>query len=204
MICDRDKATWAALQNRWPDTEVFPCTWHLFRNLRRRAWPDLKEWLDKRIVNPKTFTTPERYQVLIDEVEDLLHRPPSYFEGDDEHLDQQPDALKKVDDWLDKAHEDINRALRAEHQPLSTGALENPLRVKIKHALEDRKELLDNLDRLNHLLRLIHLRQRGVVQEEQWGQLLMEHLKKQGGTPAVKRQAVDACRTRLIPNSPYV
>lgn len=204
VICDRDKATWAALQHRWPETEVFPCTWHLYQNLQRKAWPDLEEWLDDTVVNRKTFTTPENYKELVDRVDYLLHRPPGYFEGPDENLTQQPDALGEVDDWLDKAHEDIDRALRTEHQPLSTGALENPLRVKVKQALEDRKDLLDNLDRLNHLLRLIHLRQRGVVQEQQWGRLLMKHLKNQGGTPAVKRQAVDGCRTRLIPNSRYV
>lgn len=204
VVADRHDGLRGALENYWPETTYFPCSWHLYQNLKRRVRKGgLEEEIPDQLINPKTFTTPDHYSRLLDQVEYLLKRGRKFFGYERETQDKKLDGLKAIDDWLDGAHEDIQRALDTPHAPLSTGGLEKPLRTAVKNALEDRAHLFDNLDRLNHLLVLMQLNQLGYANERDWASLLMEHLAANQGRPAQERQAIDVSPNRIQPNSPH-
>lgn len=193
VVCDRDTALRPAIRRKWPDADVFPCTWHLYKNLYGLLVDaKLRDFLPQRILNEKTFTTPKRYGRLIDHVEYLLLGGWTGLTEDEQEL------LKEIDDWLDEAHEDIDRSLNTEHAPLSTGALEKPLRVEVKNALYDRRHLIKNLDRLDHLLTLMQLRQMGHAEERAWTRLITEHLEGGQSHQPAPRQDVDKSTRRAL------
>lgn len=204
VVADRHGGLRGALESHWPETTYFPCTWHLHQNLERRVRKgDLQEEIPEKFINPGTFTTPKHYSSLVDRVADLLQRGREHFGFERETQEKKLDGLKGIDDWLDDAEEDIERALDTPHAPLTTGGLEKPLRNDVKNALDDRAHLFDNLERLNHLLVLMQLNQLGYTNERDWASLLMGHLESNSGTPGHQRRAVDATSSRIHPHSPY-
>lgn len=103
-------------------------------------------------MNESTFTNLDDYGKMLDRVEALKQTSASFFAEDGKSRDEHPQALLELDSWLERTEPDIVRALQTPHQPLTTGALECPLRERVQGALYDRKDRLDNLDRLNDLL----------------------------------------------------
>lgn len=162
VVCDRHGGLRAALREKWPDTTVFPCTYHLGKNLSRKVRGGLGAEIPDSLISPSTFADLNAYSHLEDRIRYLVKRGPSAFD------DETWAALGELDEWLSDVHDHVERSLGTPHAPLSTGGLEKPLRIDVKNALYDRRHLFDNLDRLNHLLVLMALRDRGVADERQW------------------------------------
>lgn len=79
------------------------------------------------------------------------------LEGDlSEFSDKQKEGLEKLQRWVGKHQSKIVQSLVEWHWPVSIGALERALRT-VKDALFDRRYNLKNMERLQHLLYLIHL-----------------------------------------------
>lgn len=193
VVCDRDTALAPAIRRKWPDADIFPCTWHLYKNLYGLLVDaKLRDFLPRRILDEKTFTKPKLYGRLIDHVEHLLTDGWTSLTNDEQEL------LEDIDDWLDDAHDDIDRSLEKKHHPLSTGALEKPLRVEVKNALYDRRHLIKNLDRLDHLLTLMQLRQLGEAEEREWARRLADHIRARQQHQPAPRQQVDSTTRRAL------
>lgn len=184
VVCDGDDAIIGAVGECWPDARVFRCTAHLMvqaqEHLRRSG---LRETPLGRSVNKKTFTTSRRwghFQLGVQHLED-----DGLLEG------LSPTQLREVERlrlWtFDRARPHIGFGLTNPHSPWTTGGLEHYLR-RIKKSLFDRRFVIRNLARLDHLLVLMQLAHLDVADEVHWARILRQLHLDYGGAPPPRRR----------------
>jgi hypothetical protein len=188
VVCDRHRSLILAIRAVWPGMKIYPCAYHLGENLsglirKGGLWGTGLE----RMSHAGTFSTPKFYGALLDVIEALKN-------GDYKLDKKQQCGIAKIEDWLASINDDVVRSLGEHHAPFSTGGLEQPLRA-IKNHLYDRRAVLKNLDRLDDLLTLFQMNQRGVANERAWAEVLRgAHLEGEGRI--FGRREVDISRRR--------
>lgn len=183
VVCDGDPALLAALEKKWPDIPIFRCTAHLTMQAQERVRvAGLRETPFGQSINEKTFTGRRRW---------------SWFRMGLDYLEEhdltaglsrsQLVAVTALRDWADRVAPAVEFGLEHDHAPLTTGALEQALRV-VKNSLYDRRLVLRNLDRLDDLLILFQLARLGLASEPQWARVLRDHHLRRGGKPPARRR----------------
>lgn len=178
IVCDAHSGMLKVIQERWPQTEVYLCEWHLRHALERL--------LEK--IGAST-------------AEALLPRTEAAFAG--QHFWSQFDAeARQLDDdrmsaWLDRWSPIITAQLSrrrrgandASDQPRSTGGLETFIKP-IQAALYRRRYGMKNRERLNRLLLLLQLEANGHADERMYAKDIRDWLELTGGRPATPRRAI--------------
>ncbi|MDQ2761500.1 MAG: hypothetical protein M3Y17_14040, partial [Actinomycetota bacterium] len=166
------------IRERWPQTEVYLCEWHL-----RHALERLLEKIEGEVAEqllPRTesaFIGPRFWEI---------------FDRDARRLENQ-----RVNAWLDRwspiiASQFPRRRPPASisgDQPRSTGGLETFIEP-IEAALYRRRYGLKNRERLNRLLLLFQLEANGHADERTYAKNIRDWLEPTDGRPATPRRAL--------------
>jgi hypothetical protein len=181
VVTDAEHALLGAVRSAWPNATHYPCVHHLKANVTSR--------LRKAGLNVPTnpvvqaldgaFTSTWRYYLF---QQTLRHQISLFPVSSDEGR-----ALARVARW-DAANEaTILRNAATRHEPESTGALEAELSVISGH-FGERGANLKNLKRVEHLVTLYALRQRGDGDAREWASVLREYHEATGGAPPPRRR----------------
>lgn len=191
VVCDRQPALVKALSQLWPETRVYPCSFHLYQNVAEDLRKgNLRESALREALNEGTFRKAASYARFLSTLRRFARSPQA--EG---LTPAQHDAAKKLLRWFKTHHWVISRSIREPHAPYSTGGLEQPLRV-IKNALFDRRALFKNLERLDALLVLLQLSYNGLANPKKWADLMRHaHDLRHGKVPG--RRGIDRTHRRL-------
>lgn len=169
-----------ALAQKWPGTRIYPCTQHLRMNVDEIIrLGKLRGESVAALVHEKTFVRRSDYDALVAEV-DRLHQDQDACESLSK---DQKEGANRLDGWLTTNGPAIEQSISEPHAPLTTGGLENPLYV-VKNALKYRRKVLRNLQRLDHLLVLLQLRQNGRIDERAWAQVIRRQHEPYEGHPS--------------------
>jgi len=175
IVCDAHSGMLKVIEERWPQTEVYLCEWHLRHALERL--------LDK--IGGAT-------------AEQLLPRTEAAFAG--RHFWARFDVeARQLDDdrmnaWLDRwspiiASQLARRPRGASDQPRSTGGLETFIKP-IEAALYRRRYGMKNRERLNRLLLLLQLEANGHADERGYAKDIRDWLELTGGRPGTARRVI--------------
>lgn len=178
IVCDAHSGMLKVIRERWPQTEVYLCEWHL-----RHALERLLEKIEGEVAEqllPRTesaFIGPRFWEI---------------FDRDARRLENQ-----RVNAWLDRwspiiASQFPRRRPPASisgDQPRSTGGLETFIKP-IEAALYRRRYGLKNRERLNRLLLLFQLEANGHADERTYAKNIRDWLEPTGGRPATPRRAL--------------
>jgi Transposase, Mutator family len=178
IVCDAHSGMLKVIEERWPQTEVYLCEWHLRHALERL--------LEK--IGGST-------------AEALLPRTEAAFAG--RHFWARFDVeARQLDDdrmnaWLDRWSPIITAQLSRRHrgandagdQPRSTGGLETFIKP-IQAAFYRRRYGMKNQERLNRLLLLLQLEANGHADERMYAKDIRDWLELTGGRPATPRRAI--------------
>jgi hypothetical protein len=174
IVCDREKTLLGAIEQTWPQADVWICEWHL----RKRPAQLLHEYgLDEE-------------HPLAQALARALHS-----EADWERFKELARALRRreLDTWLRHNQGLVEwqlarKSLARPGQPHSIGALEERLRV-IEQRLLWRAGRMTNRERPNRLLLLFQLDLNGNANHSTWTRLIRDWLLVNGGRPAAKQRA---------------
>jgi len=112
--------------------------------------------------------------------------------------------LPELDRWLDKTEPIMAQQVVLKRYPVTTGALENKLRI-VKARLEDRRWQFGNRERMDRLLMLMQLELNGHAVERNWAQLIRKALEAHGGVAPLRREIMDkrghSLRAKATPSS---
>ena len=175
IVCDAHSGMLKVIEERWPQTEVYLCEWHLRHALERL--------LEK--IGGAT-------------ADQLLPRTEAAFAG--RHFWARFDVeARQLDDdrmnaWLDRwspiiASQLARRPGRASDQPRSTGGLETFIKP-IEAALYRRRYGMKNRERLNRLLLLLQLQANGHADERGYAKDIRDWLELTGGRPGTARRVI--------------
>ena len=105
------------------------------------------------------------------------------------------DALRS---WAVRVAPAVEFGIEHDHAPLTTGAVEQALRV-VKNSLYDRRLVLRNLDRWDDLLFLFQLARLGLVSETRWARVLRgHHLRRAASLPPADGSTTQRCRQATV------
>jgi len=173
-----------AVAKVWPETKVYSCAYHLMWNvetiLKEGGLYDRRRRIVKTL-NKRTFIDPGEYALFRQVANQYLSADLS------KTTTKQQAALVKLGRWLETNEDAIVRSLIEKHWPVTSGAIERPLR-EIKNTIYDRRANLKNLDRVQHLLTLAQLRQMGCADECEWALVLRTNHLSHHGTPPPRRE----------------
>ncbi|MCA1681426.1 MAG: hypothetical protein LC777_22005, partial [Actinobacteria bacterium] len=178
IVCDAHSGMLKVIEERWPQTEISLCEWHLRHALERLL-----------------------AKIAGETAEQLLPRTEAAFAGQhfwaafDADARQLNDA--RLNAWLDRwspiIASQLSRRRRgnadATDQPLSTGGLETFVKP-IEAALYRRRYGMKNRERLNRLLLLLQLEANGHADERRYAKDIREWLEPTGGRPSTARRAI--------------
>jgi hypothetical protein len=175
IVCDREKTLLAAIEQVWPQADVWICEWHLTKRPARLL-----------------------HEYGLDEEHPLVHAlgRALHSERDWQRFKELARAFRRreLDSWLRHNQGLIEwqlarKALARPGQPHSIGALEERLRV-IEQRLQWRAARMTNRERLNRLLLLFALDLNGNAKRSVWTRLIRDWLLANGGRPNAKRRAI--------------
>jgi hypothetical protein len=178
IVCDAHSGMLKVIEERWPQTEVYLCEWHLRHALERL--------LDK--IGGAT-------------AEQLLPRTQAAFAGRHFWARFDAEARRLEDDrmnsWLDRWSPIIASQLERRprggtdttDQPRSTGGLETFIKP-IEAALYRRRYGMKNRERLNLLLLLLQLEANGQADERGYAKDIRDWLELTGGRPSTARRVI--------------
>jgi hypothetical protein len=182
VVCDAHKGMLIAIEERWPQTEVHQCEWHLQHALERLLAKEVR-----------ANSTPELRQ-LADRAQGALAGPSFWAPfvrvaraAGNESLDRwiavngptiEAQFARRLPPWR-----------RPVDMPLTTAALEQITRP-IVSALYPRRYALKNRERLNRLLMLLQLHVNGEDDVQGYTKTLRAWLQANGGRPVGLRRAV--------------
>jgi transposase-like protein len=175
IVCDAHSGMLKVIEERWPQTEIYLCEWHL-----RHA-------LERLLVKIAGKTA-----------EQLLPRTEAAFAGRhfwaafDADARQLGDA--RLNAWLERWSPIIASQLArrprgkpdASDQPRSTGGLETFVKP-IEAAFYRRRYAMKNRERLNRLLLLLQLEANGHADERAYAKDIRDWLELTGGRPSTAR-----------------
>ena len=175
IVCDAHSGMLKVIEERWPQTEVYLCEWHLRHAL-------------ERLLAKIGGATAEQ----------LLPRTEAAFAG--RHFWARIDVeARQLDDgrmnaWLDRwspiiASQLARRPREATDQPRSTGGLETFIKP-IEAALYRRRYGMKNRERLNRLLLLLQLEANGHADERGYAKDIRDWLELTGGRPGTARRVI--------------
>jgi hypothetical protein len=178
IVCDAHSGMLKVIEERWPQTEVYLCEWHLRHAL-------------ERLLGKIGGATAEQ----------LLPRTEAAFAG--QHFWARFDVeARQLDDgrmnaWLDRWSPIIASQLKrrprasagAADQPRSTGGLETFIKP-IEAALYRRRYGMKNRERLNRLLLLLQLEANGHADERGYAKEIRDWLELTGGRPSTARRVI--------------
>ena len=175
IVCDAHSGMLKVIEERWPQTEVYLCEWHL-RHALERLLEKIGGHTAERLL-PRTeaaFAGARFWEVFAGEAREL---------GD-----------LRVDAWLDRwspviASQFAHRGRPAEDRPLSTGGLEELIKP-IQDSLYRRRYGIKNRARLNRLLLLFQLEVNGHADERGYAKSIRGWLETTGGRPSIPRRAI--------------
>lgn len=188
VICDRKPQMRRAVRHLWSYAQIYACSEHLRQNVESRLPKTGRASLLQPLLDEHTFAHPYqlgRFRAELARLLELGTRLPK----------KQRKALQELEGWFRSNEDDITRTVHHFHRPVSTGGLERPLR-EVKNSLYDRRKNFTNLPRLNDLLSLMTLNQRGQVQAQEWVAALRENHRQFKGKPPPRRK-VDKTVKRL-------
>lgn len=187
ITCDRDSAMLNAIAATWPNAKVYPCAHHLLTNveaiLKEGKLYDRRRLL-VRTLHRRTFIDPVAYLAFRQAAGRYLRSDLTKASG------KQLKAMVRLNRWVQDNEEAIARSMYEKHWPVTTGAIERPLRV-MKNAIYDRRANLKNLARIEHLLTLAQLYQMGCADERKWAAILRKNHLAHGGVPPPRRLVDD-------------
>ena len=175
IVCDAHSGMLNVIEERWPQTEIYLCEWHL-RHALERLLEKIGGQTAEQLL-PRTeaaFAGARFWEVFAAEARQL--------------------ADMRVNAWLDRWSEVIasqfaSRGRPAEDKPLSTGGLEEHIKP-IQESLYRRRYGIKNRDRLNRLLLLFQLEANGHADERGYAKQIRAWLEAAGGRPSIPRRAI--------------
>jgi len=178
IVCDAHSGMLKVIEERWPQTEIYLCEWHLRHALERLL-----------------------AKIAGETAEQLLPRTEAAFAGRHFWAAFNADARQlgdaRLNAWLERwspiIASQLSRRPRgkadASDQPRSTGGLETFVKP-IEAALYRRRYGMKNRERLNRLLLLLQLEANGHADERGYAKDIREWLEATGGRPSTARRAV--------------
>jgi hypothetical protein len=133
-----------------------------------------------RMTTPSAFSNPAAYLCFRRALDAYLNSRASRA------TPRQVQTITKLERWIQSNEEMIALSLAHNHWPVSTGALEEPLR-RIRASFTDRRFGLRNLDRLDDLLSLMAIQINGDANARTWAKILRENHRDHAGTPPPRR-----------------
>jgi hypothetical protein len=181
IVCDAHSGMLKVIEERWPQTEIYLCEWHL-RHALERLLEKIGGQIAEQLV-PRTeaaFAGARFWEVFTGEARLL---------GD-----------SRVNAWLDRWSPIISaqfarRGRPADDRPLSTGGLEEFVKP-LQDSLNRRRYGIKNRARLNRLLLLFQLEANGHADERGYAKTIRERLETTGGRPSIPRRAIADSATR--------
>lgn len=178
VVCDAHTGMLKAIEERWPQIDVYLSEWHLRHALER----------------------------LLDKIGGDLHwalrpRTEAAFAGETFWAVFEAEARAlgnaRLDEWLDRWAPIITWQFarrgrldeRSRDDPLTTGGLESYVKP-IETALYRRRYGLKNQERLNRLLLLFQLEANGQADERAYAKEIRTWLEQTGGRPSTPRRAI--------------
>jgi len=174
------------IEERWPQTEIYLCEWHLRHALERLL-----------------------AKIAGETAEQLLPRTVAAFAGRHFWAAFDADARRlgdaRLNAWLERwspiIASQLSRRPRgkpdASDQPRSTGGLETFVKP-IEAALYRRRYGMKNRERLNRLLLLLQLEANGHADERAYAKDIREWLEVTGGRPSTARRAITDPRSPAV------
>jgi hypothetical protein len=175
IVCDAHSGMLKVIEERWPQTEVYLCEWHL-RHALERLLEKIGGQTAEQLL-PRTeaaFAGARFWEVFVDEARQL----------DD----------VRVNGWFERwatiiASQFAGRGRPSDDRPLSTGGLEELIKP-IQDSLYRRRYGIKNRDRLNRLLLLFQLEANGHADERAYAKTIRDWLEATGGRPSIPRRAI--------------
>jgi len=185
VVCDAHRGLTKALRERWPDVPVYPCVYHLYRTARRHVRrKDLGNTELAKRLSKESFYREEPFEDLCYLLDQLQQEQWGGLTA------KQRKGVDKIDSLVERTQAGIQRRIDEPRYPLSTGALERALR-RVKNHLYDRRNVLRNMERLDELLALMAVRQRGAVDVRMWAKRLRHQHRDEKGRPPPRRVVDD-------------
>jgi hypothetical protein len=184
VVCDADPGLVAAVDARFPDTELYLCEWHLRHALERlmgkvRAEePGHRKAIDELLPGTETaFAGPSSWKPFV--------------------VRAKAAGMPRVSAWLDGTGRLVEdqfqmrgpRSARPKDMPLSTSPLEAMLQP-IRAAIKPRAYGLKNRERTNRLLMLMQLHANGRDDLDAYVKSIRAWLEANRGRPSVARRAI--------------
>lgn len=183
VVADRGTGLVRAVSHHWPHLQLYPCVSHLAGRVREilelGGMHDTRRLL-WRMTTPSAFSNPAAYLCFRRALDAYLNSRASRA------TPRQVQTITKLERWIQSNEEMIALSLAHNHWPVSTGALEEPLR-RIRASFTDRRFGLRNLDRLDDLLSLMAIQINGDANARTWAKILRENHRDHAGTPPPRR-----------------
>lgn len=191
VVCDHERSLVRAVRTVWPETEIFVCEWH-----RKQR---LVKVLEENGAWGSRDKDDETQALGIRRIRAAAHKALTTEDGWDEFCQlarklriKQLDAFIRKNDALTRDHI-ARRPTEWRHErglPVSTGPLEQKLRVLRDDYIKSRRFAFRNRERFNRLLMLIHLEMDGYSDEREYAAFIREWLMTNAGRPLLNRRAV--------------
>ncbi|MBA3358720.1 MAG: transposase [Thermoleophilaceae bacterium] len=182
VVCDAHRGMLQAIGERWPETELHQCEWHLQHALKRLLTKELRR------------TESEDLKELRERADGALAGPNFWrpFVAAAKAVENE-----SLDRWIAVNGPTIETQFarrpppsrRPAEMPLTTAALEQLTRP-IAAALYPRRYALKNRQRLNRLLLLMQLHINGDDDVQAYSKTIRELLERNGGRPVRRRRSI--------------
>lgn len=181
-VCDAHGGMLRAIEERWPDTELHQCEWHLQHALERLLAKEIRNSPSEELAELRTraasaLTGPSFWRPFVRAAK----------AAENESLDRW---VAVNDPIIERQFARRGRSSeRPADMPLTTSALEQLSRPIIA-ALHPRRYALKNRERLNRLLMLLQLHVNGQDDVQGYAKAIRSWLEANGGRPATHRRAI--------------
>jgi hypothetical protein len=182
VVCDAHGGMLRAIEERWPNTELHHCEWHLRHALERLLAKEIRSSPSEELAELRTrvegaLTGPSFWRPFVRAAK----------AAENESLDRW---IAVNDPIIERQFARRGRSSeRPADMPLTTSALEQLARP-IAAALHPRRYALKNRERLNRLLMLLQLHVNGQDDVQGYTKAIRSWLEANGGRPATHRRAI--------------
>ncbi len=182
IVCDAHGGMLRAIEERWPNTELQQCEWHLQHALERllakeaRSNPS-KELEELRALAEGALTGPSFWRPFVHAAKAAKNESLDHWVAVNDPIIERQFARRG------------RSSERPADMPLTTAALEQLARP-IAAALHPRRYALKNRERLNRLLMLLQLHINGQDDVQGYAKTIRSWLEANGGRPDARRRSI--------------
>lgn len=179
IVCDGDRNLIAAINEVWlpgdpASPEIFICHHHL------------RDSLTDKLRGAQIAAADPLYVAALE-----AFTSPAHWRAFEELVDARRPRIRTVVNWVRRNGDRVAyQVAHSRGRVTNTGPLETYF-SELRHKLDDRRGGLSNRERLNRMLMLMMLNQRGVHSAADWAKIIREYLSDNSGRAGRRRQIDD-------------